>query len=49
MKKEILDTLAEQRRQLGEALRVQHFSTIDQMAQSLEASLDRVFVPARDA
>ena len=49
MKKEILDTLAEQRRQLGEALRVQHFSTIDQMAQSLDASLERVFVPARDA
>jgi hypothetical protein len=49
MRREILETLAEQRRQLSEALRVQHLATIDQMALALEANLDKVFIPARDA
>ena len=46
MKKEILDTLAEQRRQLSESLVAQHVATIDQMAASLEASLAGTFLPA---
>ena len=49
MRREILETLAEQRRQLSEALRIQHLATIDQMALALEANLDKVFIPARDA
>ena len=48
MKKEILDTLGEQRRQLSESLRAQHFAIIDGMAASLDATLDKMFIPARD-
>lgn len=47
MREEILASLAEQRAELTETLRIHHHAAIDQMAAAVGGALDRAFIPAR--
>ena len=48
MRAEILEVLEEQRPALALALKARHAALIDAGAAQIQASLERVFVPARD-
>jgi hypothetical protein len=48
MRAEILASVAEQKAALAEALALQHHAEIDRTVSSIAASMDKVFVPARD-
>ena len=48
MRAEILEGLREQKAELAQELRAAHGALIDAMATRVHASVDRVFIPARD-
>jgi hypothetical protein len=48
MRAEILDSLREQKAELAGEMRLAHEALIERMAAQVHASVDRVFVPARD-
>ena len=48
MRGEILEGLREQKEELARELRASHGALIDAMATQVRASVDRVFIPARD-
>jgi hypothetical protein len=48
MRAEILEGLREQKEELARELRASHGALIDAMATQVNASVDRVFIPARD-
>jgi hypothetical protein len=48
MRAEILDGLREQKAELSQELRASHGALIEAMASRVHASVDRVFIPARD-
>jgi hypothetical protein len=48
MRAELLETVAEQRAALAEALKAQHAAAIDAQALQIHNRLEGAFVPARD-
>lgn len=48
MRADILETLNKQRRELADALKLQHAAAIDAMAADIQATGERLFLPARD-
>jgi hypothetical protein len=48
MRAELIETLAEQRRALGEVLKAHHAAAIDATALGVQAQIDSLFIPARD-
>jgi hypothetical protein len=48
MRAELTAAIAEQRKVLGQALKVQHAASIDATAVGIQARIDALFVPARD-
>jgi hypothetical protein len=48
MRAEILDSLREQKAELASEMHAAHEALIDRMAAQVHASVDRVFIPARD-